>query len=108
MTPMGGTLAGLPVITSGYVPVSSTGATVILAKGDEIFYADEGGVQVSMSDQASLIMSDDPETDKATSHLVSMFQTNSVAFLVERYIAWAKRRNSAVVYASVDWECPDV
>jgi hypothetical protein len=35
--------------------------------------------------------------------VVSMFQTNSVAFLVERFINFQKRRNAAVAYATVGW-----
>ena len=35
--------------------------------------------------------------------VVSMFQTNSVAFLVERFLNWQKRRASAVVWAHVNW-----
>jgi len=36
--------------------------------------------------------------------LVSMWQTNSVAFLVERFVNWQKRRASAVVWANVNWD----
>jgi hypothetical protein len=108
ITPTGGTFAGLPVFVSGNVPNDSTGSVVALVKGDEIFLGDEGGVQVSMSDQASLLMTDDANanhnstTPTATS-VVSMFQTNSVAFLVERFINFQKRRNAAVAYATVGW-----
>lgn len=107
ITPNGGTLAGLPVFTSQYVPIDSDGPVVALIKGDEIFLGDEGGIQVSVSDQASLLMDNAPTMDSTTptgsNSMVSMWQTNSVAFLVERFINWQKRRPSAVVWAHVNW-----
>src|SRR5690606_38254694 len=90
VTPTGGTLAGLPIFTSQYVADETEGAVVMLIKGDEIFLGDEGGIQVSMSDQASLVMDDAPSMNSTTptgsNSLVSLWQTNSVGFLVERFI----------------------
>src|SRR5690554_1716696 len=107
ITPNGGTLAGLPVFTSQYVPTDTDGPIVALIKGDEIFLGDEGGIQVSVSDQASLHMDDAPTMNSTTptgsNAMVSMWQTNSVAFLVERFVNWQKRRASAVVWANVNW-----
>lgn len=111
ITPNGGTLAGLPVFTSQYIPSSdSDGPVVALIKGDEIFLGDEGGIQVSVSDQASLQMDSAPTQDSkspattGSTTMVSMWQTNSVAFLVERFLNWQKRRASAVVWAHVNWD----
>lgn len=107
ITPTGGTLAGLPVFTSQYVPTNTGGPVVALIKGDEIFVGDEGGIQVSISDQASLIMDDTPAGTSVTptaAQMVSMWQTNSVAFLVERFLNFQKRRSSAVVWANVNWD----
>lgn len=104
--PTGGTLAGLPVFVSSYVPTESDGPVVMLMKGDEIFLGDEGGVQVKMSDQASLVMDNAPSGNSTTptaAQVVSMWQTNSVAFLVERFINFQKRRAQAVVWANVNW-----
>lgn len=106
VTPTGGTLAGLPVFTSQYVADESDGPVVMLIKGDEIFLGDEGGIQVAMSDQASLVMDNAPTMNSTTptaAQVVSMWQTNSVAFLVERFINFAKRRSQAVVWANVNW-----
>lgn len=105
--PSGGTLAGLPVFTSQYAADESEGAVVMLIKGDEIFLGDEGGIQVKASDQASLVMDDAPAANSTTptaAQVVSMFQTNSVAFLTERFISWQKRRAEAVVWAHVNWD----
>ena len=107
MTPTGGTFMGLPAFASQYVPVDSTGSVVMLIKGDEIFLGDEGGIQVSMSDQASLLMADNPTMNSTTptaAQLVSLWQTNSVGFLVERIINFAKRRSESVVWAEVNWD----
>ncbi len=107
ITPTGGTLAGLPVFTSQYVPTDSDGPVVALIKGDEIFLGDEGGISVSVSDQATLQMDNAPTQNSVTPTAttgVSLWQTNSVAFLVERFLNWSKRRSSAVVWANVNWD----
>jgi hypothetical protein len=96
------------VFTSQYVPTDTDGPVVALIKGDEIFLGDEGGIQVSVSDQATLQMDSAPTqssigTPTATAG-VSMWQTNSVAFLCERFVNWQKRRAGAVVWANVSWD----
>jgi len=107
ITMNGGTFAGLPVIVSDYIPAG----TVVLANASDIYLADEGGVQVDMSREASLEMADNPAHDSSTptgaTSLVSMFQTNSVAFRVERFINWARRRPSAVaILTGATWGAP--
>lgn len=104
VTPEGGTLAGLPAFTSQAIPAN----VVILVKGDEIFLGDEGGIEVSISDQASIVMDDAPAQDATTgtpgtTSVVSLWQTNSVGFLVERIVNFMKRRPGAVVWATVNW-----
>ena len=112
----GGTFMGLPVIVSEYVPTAydpddagaaAAGAVVVLANASDIYLADDGGVAVDMSREASLEMNDAPTGDSlapTAASLVSMFQTNSVAFRGERTINWAKRRASAVAaLGSVAW-----
>jgi hypothetical protein len=104
ITPEGGTLAGLPAFTSQAIPAN----VVLLIKGDEIFLGDEGGIEVSISDQASIVMDDAPAQDATTgtagtANVVSLWQTNSVGFLVERILNFVKRRPGAVVWATVNW-----
>ncbi|MFH5773583.1 phage major capsid protein [Paracoccus sp. NGMCC 1.201697] len=113
----GGTLFGLPVIVSQYVPTNYdpdgagtdyvAGALVALVNASDIYLADDGGVSVDMSQEASLQMDDAPTNNSGTptaTQLVSMFQTNSVAFRAERTINWAKRRPSAIAaLAGVNW-----
>lgn len=116
ITADGGTFLGKPVITSEYVPsdydpdgagAGAAGALVVLVKASDIFFGDEGGVQVDFSREASLEMADNPTGSSVTptgSSMVSMFQTNSVAFRAERALNWMKRRPEAVaVLASVAW-----
>lgn len=102
----GGTFFGLPAFVTGYADTDSTGSAVALVKGDEIFLGDEGGIQVSMSDQASLVMDSAPSMNSTTptaAQVVSLWQTNSVAFLVERFMNWQRRRSQAVAWGRVGW-----
>jgi len=110
ITPNGGTFAGLPVFVSNFVPTVTEGSVVALVRGDEIFLADEGGIMVSMSDQASLIMDNAPNGSSVTptaATMVSMWQTNSVAVLVERFLNFSRRRDESVAWGHVTWTaCP--
>ncbi len=94
MTLLGGTFQGLPVIVSQYV-----GNRLVLVNAPDIYLADDGGVTVDMSSEASLEMESDPTGDSLTPtpvEMVSMFQTNSVAIRAERWINWKRRRTAAV------------
>lgn len=107
LTLTGGIFEGLPVIVSDNVP---PGIVVLLNAGD-IYLGDDGGINVDMSREASLEMDDSPSSNSTTptpAQMVSMFQTNSVAFRAERTINWAARRSSAVaVLDGVAWGCCD-
>ena len=98
MTLLGGTFQGLPVIVSQYV-----GNQLVLVNAPDIYLADDGGVAVDMSREASLDMESEPTGDSITptgTELVSMFQTNSVAIRAERWINWKRRRTAAVAVIS--------
>lgn len=103
MSMLGGTFQGLPSIVSQYV-----GNQLVLVKASDIYLADDGGVAVDASREASLEMSDSPTNSSATgtgSELVSMWQNNSVAIRAERWINWQRRRTSAVIVISdVDYD----
>lgn len=107
VTMNGGTLGGIPVIVSEYLVGDTSGGIVILANARDIWLADDGQFTIDASREASLQMLDNPTNNSATATataMVSMFQTNSVAIRVERYINWAKRRASAVQYLTgVNW-----
>lgn len=98
MTMFGGTYEGLPAIVSQYV-----GNQIILMNAPDIYLADDGGVAVDMSSEASLEMESAPTGDSVTPtgvELVSMWQTNSVAIRAERWINWQRRRTAAVAVIS--------
>jgi len=103
LTMTGGTFAGLPVIVSDY----ASAGLVVLVNASDIYITEEGGVQVDLSREASLEMADNPSHNSTTptaASLVSMFQTNSVAFRAERFINWARRRPSGVaVVTGATW-----
>lgn len=114
----GGTLFGLPVIVSDYTPTDSSGSVVALVNANDIYVGDEGGFSIDMSTEASLQMDNAPtnasvsgagsDTVVATTQ-VSMFQTNSVAFLAEREINWMRNpwRVAAAYLTGVNWgACP--
>lgn len=88
----GGTLFGLPVFTSESVP----NGLVVLVKPSEVLLADDGGVAIDVSREASLIMSDSPTSGASTA--VSLWQNNLVAVKAERFINWQRRRDKAVAY----------
>lgn len=104
----GGTIGGIPVYTSQYVAPDTNGDILALVKGDEIFLGDEGGLQIAMSDQASLVMDSAPTQNSAgvpvATSVVSMWQTNSVAFLVERFINWQRRRTVSVAWGYTNYD----
>lgn len=81
------TLLGIPVVTS-----QSVGDKVILVKMSELLIAQDGGVDVAYSDQATL-------TDGSTTH--NLWQENKFAIRVEKFITWAKRR--AIASAFIDY-----
>jgi hypothetical protein len=103
----GGTLLGIPVITSEHVP----SGIIVMLNASDIYLADEGGFRLDMSREASVEMLDSSLTGDSigvvpgtAASTVSLWQTNSVGFLAERTINWAARRATAVAYLSgVAW-----
>ena len=107
MTPEGGTFMGYPAVVSGSAmqvgsPVSGEGHLLVLLSAPEIAMADDGQIAIDASAEAAIEMLDNPtneSTGSATAtHMVSMFQTNSVALRAIRFINWKKRRSFAVQY----------
>ena len=109
----GGTLEGLPVITSEHVPEDTYGTFVVLVNAGDIYFADEGEIAVDMSQEASLNMVDTAGAGQASdsppvpSTVVSLWQTNSVGFRAERTVNWSPRRDAGVaVLDGVHWGEP--
>lgn len=105
LTMNGGTLMGLPVITSENIPSTggspSDGDPIIVLSAKDILLADDGQVTIDASREASLQMDSDPDSPAtASTVMVSLWQQNQVAIRAERYVNWAKRRSTAVAYIS--------
>lgn len=101
----GGTFFGLPVVVSENIPRQAevagppaipAGERIILAKASEILLADDGGVTIDVSREASLQMDGAPTAGAQS--LVSLWQNNMVALRAERFINWKRRRLQAVGY----------
>jgi HK97 family phage major capsid protein len=92
----GGSLLGIPVIVSNNV-----GNRVILVHAPSILFADEGGVSIDVSREASIQMDSVPSNPSdATTVLVSLWQRNLVGLRAERMITWIRARTAAVTYIS--------
>jgi HK97 family phage major capsid protein/HK97 family phage prohead protease len=97
----GGTLYGLPVVASENIPIdqgSPEGYRIILAKASEILLADDGGVTLDVSREASLQMDSAPDEESGATTMVSLWQNNLVGLRAERFINWKRRRDAAVGY----------
>lgn len=101
----GGTLEGIPVVTSENIVATGSSPTdgypIIAINAPEVMIADDGGVAIDVSREASLQMDtapDSPET--ASTVMVSLWQRNMVAIKAERFITWKKRRTGAVQFIS--------
>lgn len=79
------TLDGLKVIES-----ENAGAVIALIKPSELYLADEDGVDIAFSDQATI--------DMGSTNLVNLWQKNMTAIRAERHITWEKRRTIAAAY----------
>ena len=106
MTLTGGRVMGIPVIVSDYVPHdASAGSIVALVKARDILVADAGDVEISISREATLQMSDAPVDNLvAGESVVNLWQYNMVGFRAERTINWMRARDGAAAYLTgVKW-----
>jgi HK97 family phage major capsid protein/HK97 family phage prohead protease len=87
----GGSVAGVPVITS-----SLCGANIIAIVPQYILFADDGGVRIDVSQEASVQMVDNPAAPDATTIYRSFWQDNLIGLRAERFVAWVKAHASAV------------
>ena len=106
MTLAGGRVMGIPVIVSDYAPHdASAGSIVALVKARDILVADAGDVEISISREATLQMSDAPVDNLvAGESVVNLWQNNMVGFRAERTINWMRARDGAAAYLTgVKW-----
>jgi HK97 family phage major capsid protein/HK97 family phage prohead protease len=90
----GGTIMGYKAITS-----QAAGTTVALVQPNAILYADDGGVSIDVSREASVQMDSAPDNPAlATTVLTNFWQNNLVGLRAERFINWKKARAGVVQY----------
>lgn len=94
MTTTGGTLFGLPVVTSNSLAGGSDGDTIALIDRRGIAYGLET-FDIVQSTEADLLMSDDPPAGPA--QMVSLFQTGTVAYKATAGANWENQREGGVV-----------
>lgn len=88
----GGTILGVRVVVTNVV-----GTSIVLVHTPSILYADDGGVNIDVSREASLQMDSAPANPSdATTVLVSLWQRNLIGLKAERFITWARARTAAV------------
>lgn len=89
--PRGGSVLGIPVLTSRNVP-----AGVIALVDPTGITANDEGLQVARATQALLLMADDPDDPDTQGELVSLYQSNLVALRAEIYTSWEVQRPGSV------------
>ena len=99
----GGSYKGLTFITS-----QAAGTNIIALQPSLVLYADDGGVTIDASQEASLQMDSAPMSPAdATTVYVSLWQSNMIGLRAERFINWAKASTNAVKYLTATaWPAP--
>lgn len=82
----GGEAVGIPVFTSSGSPRSTSGGQLVLLDQSAVLMADEG-IRLDVSEQAALQMDDAPSAGAQA--MVSLWQNDLVAFLMERRVNWS-------------------
>lgn len=96
MSATGGSMDGVQVITS-----NAAANWVIALVPSYILYADDGGVTIDVSREASVQMESVPDSPtNATTVLVSLWQNNLVGLRAERFINWKRAKLEAVKYVT--------
>ena len=92
VTIQGGMIMGIPLVVSNNV-----GNRIVLLHAPSILYADDGGVSVDVSREASLQMDSAPtDPTDATTVMVSLWQRNLIGLRAERFITWVRARTGSV------------
>jgi HK97 family phage major capsid protein len=90
----GGSILGYQAITS-----QSLGTTVAMINGEGILMADEGGIEIDVSREASVQMDSAPmNPPDATVVHTSLWQNNLVGLRADRIINWKRARAGSVQY----------
>lgn len=97
---MGGTFFGFPVYTSTSVPIDTgDDAIIVLMDAGEIFIAEDGGIELDISREASIQMNTAPDNPPTESTVfTSLWQENLVGLRSEHRVGWLRRRDAGVAY----------
>lgn len=99
LTAKGGTILGLQTVTS-----QVAGQVVALVHAPSILFADDGGVNIDISREATVEMNTVPTSPiSASSVYVSLWQANLIGLRAERFINWKRARTTAVVYTTATY-----
>jgi HK97 family phage major capsid protein/HK97 family phage prohead protease len=99
LTAKGGNILGLQTVTS-----QTAGQVVALVHAPSILYADDGGVNIDISREATVEMNTTPTSPiTASSVYVSLWQANLIGLRAERFINWKRARTTAVVYTTATY-----
>jgi HK97 family phage major capsid protein len=87
-----GTWYGLPVLVSNAMVAAGSPAEkqIALVTQDEVLIAEDTGISIDMSREASVQMNDAPSAGAQS--LVSLWQNNLLGIRAEQYINWAPKR----------------
>jgi hypothetical protein len=92
--PLGGTIAGVPVITS-----AAAGNRLILLDASRLVVTDEG-LLVDASDIAAVQMDDSPS--ESPSNMVSAFQTNTIFLRFTPFLDWRLQGDNSIGFIELD------
>lgn len=97
ITVKGGNIDGIPVVVS-----QTVGTRIALINADDILVADDGAINVDISEQATIEMSTTPlsgeESPVDGSVMKSLWQNNLVGLRVETFMTWRRARSSSVAW----------
>lgn len=99
----GGFIEGIPIITSENVAANggspADGRIIVALSAGNILIADDGGVEVDVSTEATIQADSAPDSPAtASTVMVSLWQNNLVGIRCERFVTWTKARSTAAVY----------
>jgi HK97 family phage major capsid protein len=99
----GGSYKGMTFIAS-----NAASTNVIALQPQLILFADDGGVTIDASREASLQMDSAPASPAdATTVYVSLWQTNCVGLRAERFVNWKRVGTNSVKYlTAANWPAP--
>jgi HK97 family phage major capsid protein len=103
ITKDGGAIEGIPVVTSENIVANggspADGALIAFINASDILLADDGGVEVDISTEASIQTDSAPDSPvTASTVFVSLWQAGLVGILCSRFVNWTKARSDSVVY----------